>query len=150
MPFVMSSPITVRYAETDRMGVVYHANYLVWMEVGRTDYLAELGFPYGRLEESGVLFPLCDASMRLFHPSGYEDRLTVRTRLLKLQSRKVVFGYEIMRDGILTVSGSTEHICTDSRMKVRKLPPELYEVLSRAIDGTSEDVPAAKQDGAGA
>ncbi|MCE5270751.1 acyl-CoA thioesterase [bacterium] len=142
MPFETSSQITVRYAETDRMGVVYHANYLVWMEVGRTDFLAELGFPYGELEESGVLFPLCETSMRLLGPCRYEDRLTVVTRLTRLQSRKVVFGYRVLKAEELMVTGVTEHICTDRLMKVRKLPPDLYEALDRALDRTDEKLTA--------
>ena len=143
MPFESLSSIVVRYAETDRMGVVYHANYLVWMEVGRTDYLAALGYPYSSLEQSGVLFPLCNAAMRLFHPSGYEDRLVVHTHLARLQSRKVVFEYEVKKDNLLVVSGTTEHICTDCRMKIRKLPSGLFEALSRSIDGADEAVSPA-------
>jgi len=146
VPFETNSQIVVRYAETDRMGVVYHANYLVWMEVGRTDFLAELGFPYGALEESGVLFPLCEASMRLTSSCRYEDRLTVVTRLSRLQSRKVVFEYRVLKAGELMVSGVTEHICTDRLMKVRKVPPDLYESLSRALDGT-EGTPSGSSPG---
>jgi len=135
LPFETQSQIAVRYAETDRMGVVYHANYLVWMEVGRTDYLAALGFPYGQLEENGVLFPLCETSMRLFRPSYYEDRLVVVTRLARLQSRKVVFEYRVLKGDELVVSGVTEHICTDRQMKVRKIPEDLHRTLSQAMDG---------------
>ena len=89
MGLCTESKIVVRYAETDRMGGVYYANYLIWMEVGRTDYLAEIGFPYSSLERDGVLFPACNASIRLFRPSYYEDRLAVLTSVECLQSRKL-------------------------------------------------------------
>ncbi len=135
MALVTESEIAVRYAETDRMGVVYHANYLVWMEVGRTDYLARVGFPYSRLEEGGVMFPISSSSFRVSHPSRYEDRLVVRTRLVRVQSRRVVFEYELVRGELLLVSGQTEHICVDGRMKVRTLPRELQQALLASMDG---------------
>ena len=138
MGLCTESEIIVRYAETDRMGVVYYANYLVWMEVGRTDYLAEIGFPYSSLERDGVLFPACNASIRLFRPSYYEDRLGVLTSIESLQSRKVVFSYRVMRDDELVVSGKTEHICVDSRMRARKIPVKLFNALKVSMDGTGK------------
>jgi acyl-CoA thioester hydrolase len=132
------SKIVVRYAETDRMGVVYYANYLIWMEVGRTDYLAEVGFSYSSMERDGVLFPACNASIRLFRPSYYEDRLAVLTTIECLQSRKVVFSYRVMRDNELVVSGKTEHICVDSRMRARKIPAKLFKALKASMDGTGK------------
>jgi len=134
LPFSCESPVTVRYAETDRMGVVYHANYLVWMEVGRTDFLAELGFPYSRLEQEGILFPTSGCSLRIIHPTRYEERLVVRTFLAKLQSRRVVFDYEISRDHQLVVRGSTTRICVDPQMRVKTLPQPLHTALKRALN----------------
>ena len=138
MGLCAESEIVVRYAETDRMGVVYYANYLVWMEVGRTDYLARIGFPYSSLERDGVLFPASNASIRLFRPSGYEDRLAVLTSIESLHSRKVVFSYRIMRGDEFMVSGKTEHICVDSQMKVRKIPVKLFKALQASMDGTGK------------
>jgi len=132
------SKIVVRYAETDRMGGVYYANYLIWMEVGRTDYLAEIGFPYSSLERDGVLFPACNASIRLFRPSYYEDRLAVLISIECLQSRKVVFSYRVMRSNELVVSGKTEHICVDSRMRARKITAKLFRALKASMDGTGK------------
>lgn len=133
MSFSSESQVVVRYAETDRMGIVYHANYLVWMEVGRTDFLAALGFPYSRLEHEGVLFPTSDCSLRIIHPTRYEERLTVRTFLAAVQSRKVVFNYEISRDHQLLVTGATTHICVDPMMRVKTLPKPLHEALRQAL-----------------
>lgn len=140
MGLCTESKIAVRYAETDRMGVVYYANYLIWMEVGRTDYLAEVGFPYSSLERDGVLFPASNASIRLFRPSYYEDRLDVLTSIESLQSRKVIFSYRVMRGNELVVSGQTEHICVDSRMRVRKIPAKLFKALKASMDGTGKAV----------
>jgi acyl-CoA thioester hydrolase len=117
------------------MGVVYHANYLVWMEVGRTDYLASLGFPYSQLEAEGVLFPAVEAGIRLHTPSYYEDRLQVYTALSGVHSRRVEFSYRVLRDGQLIVEGRTVHICVDSGMKPRKIPSELYGILRKSMDG---------------
>ena len=115
------------------MGVVYHANYLVWMEVARTDFLAELGFPYSRLEQEGILFPTSDCAMRIIRPTHYEERLIVRTSLAAVQSRKVIFNYEITRDHHLMVTGTTTHICVDPRMRVRTLPQSLQTALKHAL-----------------
>ena len=136
VPLCTDSPIVARYAETDRMGVVYHANYLVWMEVGRTDYLSRLGFPYSKLEEEGVLFPAVEAAIKLHGSSYYEDRLSVLTTLESLRSRKVAFSYRVVRDGELLVEGRTEHVCVDRDMKVRKIPAQLFEALERSRNGS--------------
>jgi acyl-CoA thioester hydrolase len=135
MALAMESNIVARYAETDKMGVVYYANYLVWMEVGRTDYLASLGFPYSQLEDEGVLFPVSAARIKLHRPSYYEDKLVVSTVIESLRSRKVEFSYRITRDGELLVEGGTEHICVDGKMKVRKIPAPLCEALRQSFNG---------------
>ena len=134
MPFTSESHVTVRYAETDRMGVVYYANYLVWMEIGRTDFLAELGFPYSRLEEEGFLFPTSDCSLRIIHPTRYEERLAIHTSLVKLHSRRVVFNYEIAHDHQVVVTGTTSHICVDSHLRVKTLPQLLHAALKKALN----------------
>jgi acyl-CoA thioester hydrolase len=134
LSFSSESQVVVRYAETDRMGIVYHANYLVWMEVGRTDFLAALGFPYSRLEHEGILFPTSDCSLRIIQPTRYEERLVVRTFLAAVQSRRVVFNYEVSREQQVLVTGTTTHICVDSGMRVKTLPQPLYEALKQALN----------------
>ena len=125
--------IIVRYAETDQMGVVYHANYLVWFEAGRTDFLAELGFPYSKMEEQGYIFPASDASLRFYSGARYEERLKVVTKLGEVRSRGLSFSYEVVREGQRLVSGLTKHICADRNMKVQKLPPDLFRALENLI-----------------
>lgn len=127
--------IVVRYAETDQMGVVYHANYLVWFEAGRTDFLAELGFPYSKMEEKGYIFPASDARLRFYSGARYEERLKVITKLSEVRSRGLGFTYEVVRDGQRLVGGSTMHICADRKMKVQKLPQDLFRALENLIKG---------------
>jgi acyl-CoA thioester hydrolase len=77
----------VRYAETDQMGVVYHANYLVWCEIGRTDFIRALGTPYAQLERDGVLLAVSDAALRFHAAARYDDPIRVYTRLIDVRSR---------------------------------------------------------------
>lgn len=83
----------VRYAETDQMGIVYHANYLVWCEMGRTDLIRSLGMTYAEMERSGVALAVSDLSIRFHAPARYDDLIRVRTTLIDLRSRLVAFDY---------------------------------------------------------
>lgn len=85
----------VRYAETDQMGVVYHANYLVWCELGRTDLIRQLGMTYAEMERSGILLAVADLSIRYHAAARYEDLIRVRTTLTELRSRLIAFEYLI-------------------------------------------------------
>ena len=95
--------LRVRYAETDQMGVVYHAHYLVWCEVGRTDFIRALGVPYAEMERQGVRLAVADANIRYHAGARYDDRIRVETRLVEVRSRMITFGYRILRvaeDGV--------------------------------------------------
>ena len=87
--------IRVRYAETDQMGVVYHANYLVWCEMGRTDFIRDLGLSYAAMERSGVSLAVSELSARYHAPARYDDLIRVRTTLVDVRSRMIVFDYRI-------------------------------------------------------
>jgi acyl-CoA thioester hydrolase len=87
----------VRYAETDQMGVVYHAHYLVWCELGRTELMRSHGLPYSELEASGIMLAVSDASLRYARAARYDDVIRVVTRIEKVQSRTVTFAYTILR-----------------------------------------------------
>ncbi len=90
--------LRVRYAETDKMGVVYHANYLIWFEIGRTEYCRERGITYRDMEESGDAFlVVAESYCRYKAPAFYDDELIVRTHLTELRRRSMRFGYEIVR-----------------------------------------------------
>lgn len=94
---VCTSELRVRYAETDQMGVAYHANYLVWCEVGRTDFIRQLGVTYAELERQGVRLAVADVQLRFHASARYDDLVRIETRLLGVRSRMVTFGYEIFR-----------------------------------------------------
>jgi acyl-CoA thioester hydrolase len=117
--------IRVRYAETDRMGIVHHSNYLVWFELARSEFCRARGFSYLDMEEKDdALLVVAEAKCRYKSPSFYEDLLTVKIRVGEVRSRSIQFVYEIIRDsdGATIAEGETLHIVTDSQKKVKILP----------------------------
>jgi acyl-CoA thioester hydrolase len=102
--------LRVRYSETDQMGIVYHANYLVWFEVGRSELFRELDLPYTELEEQGLGLAVVDASCRYRKPSHYDDDLLIMTELDRMSSRSVRFHYHIYRGETLLAEGKTVHV----------------------------------------
>src|SRR5215813_829984 len=133
---VMDEPhealLRVRYAETDKMGVVYHANYLIWFEIGRTEYCRARGFSYRDMEESENAFlVVAESYCRYKAPAFYDDVLVVRTHITELRRRSLRFGYEIIResDGVVIAEGETGHVVTDGNSRVRSLPAAFAELL---------------------
>jgi acyl-CoA thioester hydrolase len=125
--------VRVRYAETDRMGVVYHANYLVWFEIGRTEYCRARGFAYRDMEENGNAFlVVAESYCRYKAPAYYDDELVVRTHITELRRRSLRFGYEIVRlsDGLIIAEGETGHVVTDTNGRVISLPEQYRELLT--------------------
>lgn len=109
--FIAEKQIEIRYAETDQMGVVYHANYLVWMEIGRTRLISELGFTYAGLEEQGYLSPVIDLSIQYKAAMRYGQVATVRTWVESHGKLRTVYGYEILHeDGTVAATATSEHI----------------------------------------
>jgi len=132
--------LRVRYAETDQMGVVYHANYFVWFEVGRVELLRQLGFSYRDMEQNDACFiAVVDARCRYKAPARYDDEIVVRTRLKNVRESLVHFGYEVVRvsDSVLLTEGETTHIVTDAGMKVRSIPEKYLKVFREAARITS-------------
>ena len=126
------APLRVRYAETDKMGVVYHANYLVWFEIGRTEFCRARGFSYRDMEENENSFlVVAESYCRYKAPAYYDDVLVVRTHITELRRRSLRFGYEIIRepDGTVIAEGETGHVVTDASGRVRSLPPAFAELL---------------------
>lgn len=119
--------VRVRYAETDQMGVVYHANYLVWFEVGRVEFIRQLGLDYAAMERSGALIAVVEASARYKLPARYDDELLIRTTLAHFRASIVRFRYQIVRaaDQVILCEGETTHIVVGRDMK-RAQMPELY------------------------
>ena len=134
MPNVHVSELRVRYAETDRMGVVYHANYLVWCEVGRTDFIRTGGMTYRQMEEAGVGLAVAEATVRYHAPARYDDLIRVETTLSDVRSRSVTFDYVVTRadDATRLVSASTRLVSVDRDGRTVALPLELRTMLERA------------------
>jgi acyl-CoA thioester hydrolase len=129
--------IRVRYAETDKMGIVHHANYLVWFELARSEFCRARGFSYKEMEEKdNALLVVAEAYCRYKSPAFYEDVLTLRTKLAEIRSRSIRFIYEIYRaaDQTLLAEGETLHLVTDENKKVRKLPETYRELLLTEIE----------------
>ena len=124
--------IRVRYAETDQMGVAYYANYLVWFEVGRSEFCREKEFPYADLEAIGYKLVVTDAHCRYRNAARYDEAITVRTWLKSLNSRMITFGYRILRKEREEViaEGETRHLCIDSNGKPKSLPKEFATRLT--------------------
>src|SRR5438874_11952746 len=117
--------LRVRYAETDKMGVVYHANYLIWFEIGRTEFCRARGFSYRDMEENEDAFlVVAESYCRYKAPAYYDDELLVRTHITELRRRSLRFGYEIVRvsDDQIIAEGETGHVVTDATGRVRSFP----------------------------
>jgi acyl-CoA thioester hydrolase len=125
----MSGEITirVRYAETDRMGLLHHANYLVYFEQGRTELLRAQGLAYRDLEDQGYLLVLTKAQVRYRSPARYDDLLTLRTILVRTTHVKIEHRYELLRDGELLAEGETTLGCVNRDGQVQLLPDFLRQ-----------------------
>lgn len=125
----------VRYAETDQMRVVYHANYLVWCEMGRTDLIRRLGTSYADIEKQGIALAVVDATIRYHAAAKYEDTIRVRTVVLDARSRSVTFQYTIenAETGARLVTARTTLASINGEGKLVAMPPELRKSLEGAL-----------------
>jgi acyl-CoA thioester hydrolase len=122
---VTETRVRVRYAETDQMGVVYYANYLVWMEVGRVDYCKAAGFNYRDMEiDDGVMLAVAEARCRYAFPARFDDEVLVRTWIAEANSRMVTFAYEMQlaNGGKKLAAGETRHVFCDRELKPCRMP----------------------------
>lgn len=124
--------ITVRYAETDMMGIVYHGNYLPWFEVGRTTLLKERGLPYRELEAQGYRLPVLEVGVRYFKPALYDDTLTVITRLKERPALRIHLDYEVRRGEELLVTGFTTHAFINNKGEPVR-PPADFAAKMRTL-----------------
>jgi acyl-CoA thioester hydrolase len=119
--------IRVRYAETDRMGLLHHANYFVYFEMGRTEFLRERGFSYREIEDSGHFLVIVEIGCKFKRPAHYDDLLTLRTTLERVTRVKIVHGYQVLRDGLLLAEGHSTLACVDREGRPQALPPMLSD-----------------------
>jgi acyl-CoA thioester hydrolase len=134
-PRVQTSEFRVRYAETDRMRVVYHANYLVWCEVGRTEYIRTVGVSYAELEARGLMLAVADASIRYHAPARYDDVVRVETTLSEVRSRTVTFEYLITdaATGSRLVSARTTLVSLDGEGRTVAMPADFRRLLEETM-----------------
>lgn len=142
-PLEVETLIKVRYAETDKMGIVYHANYLIYCEVARTQFLEQLGFPYTKMEEAGYLSPVIDINLKYGLPCTYGDTVKVLTSVTKLTPVRTEYSYRIFLEdedpetAKPRVTGCSTHCLvtadTFKAVNQRKLFPELFEAYKEAL-----------------
>ena len=142
---VTTHQVRVRYAETDQMGIVYYANYLVWFELGRVELLRSLGLAYSQLEkEHECILPVVEASCRYRSPARYDDEILIETRPALLRSSVLKFAYRILRkardgeENKLLAEGETVHVVCDDQLKKKPLPQHYAEAL-RALMAQHRD-----------
>ena len=134
--------VRVRYAETDQMGVVYHANYLVWFEVGRVEFIRQLGLDYKDMEqEDGALIAVAEVTARYKAPARYDDELVVRTSLAGVRGPIVRFRYVVVRpaDEMVLCEGETVHFVVGRDMKRREMPAKYAELFAAVMHRLQKD-----------
>lgn len=137
---ISKSKVTVRYAETDKMGIVHHSVYPIWYELARTDLSKQAGFPYSKMEEVGVMTPLVELNSKYYSPAYYDDNLIVTARVSKLTPARIVFYYEVFKENDMTKpinTGYTVHALVNMEMKpinTKKLFPEIYGAMEKMLE----------------
>lgn len=124
----------VIYGDTDKMGVVYYANYLRWFERGRSEFLRGCGLPYGGIEAQGFHFPVVEVNCRYVRPARYEELVLIETRLASVSRASLIFTYRIMRDGeeAPLATGSTKHACINAAGKILRIPDDVLRILQQS------------------
>jgi len=140
---LVRTPIEVRYQETDQMGVVYHANYLIWFEIGRTKFIEKLGFKYVDMEKAGVLSPVTDIHVSYKQPARYGDDVIVETWLDKYDGIRTIYAYRVLVNGETLVTGSSEHVIVKKDnfrpVTLRKYFPEWHKAYKNILDESTKD-----------
>ncbi|MFA9559593.1 acyl-CoA thioesterase [Evansella sp. AB-rgal1] len=135
---ISTENITVRYAETDQMGVVYHGNYLVWCEIGRTKLIEDMGYKYADVEKLGVLSPVTSVNMNYHFPAKYGETVTIQTWIEDYNGIRITYGYEIVNEaGVKCFSGTSGHVLVKKEsfrpISLKKHFPEWHEAYEKNI-----------------
>jgi acyl-CoA thioester hydrolase len=130
-PAISESLVRVNYSETDQMGVVYHARYLVWLDIARTEHLRQSGMSYRDLEAAGLRLAVSNVSIRYRQPARYDDPVRIRCWVREVASRRVDFGYAVehAEDGRLLATASTSLLALDAAMSLTRLPDRVRQAL---------------------
>jgi len=133
---VTETLLRVNYSETDQMGVAYHARYLVWLDIARTEHLRERGASYRELEAAGLRLAVSEVAVRYRQPARFDDRLRVRCWVRRRESRRVEFGYAVehAEDGRLLATAKVALLALDATMRPRRLPGEVEQLLVPVAD----------------
>ena len=128
---ISEKEIEIRYADTDQMGVVYHANYIIWLEIGRTKLIEDVGFTYAEMEKQGYLSPVTDISIQYKAAMRYGQKATVRTWVEEHGRLRTTYGYEILHeDGTLAAKATSEHVVVKKEtfrpVSLQKINPEWH------------------------
>ena len=136
--FISQTGLTVRYAETDQMGIVHHSNYPIWFEAGRTEFIKQMGMPYSKIEEIGAMLPLLELKCTFKGFAKYEDEIIIKTYIKEYTGTRLLFHYDVCKAGdekVIT-EGETLHVWTNINLKpvnIRKYRPEISELIEKAV-----------------
>ena len=136
---INETDVVVRYQETDQMGVVYHSNYFVWFEIGRTRLIEQLGFDYLAMEEEGILAPVIDIQASYKTPVRYGQTARVETKISEYNGFRVTYSYKVYtEDNQLSVTGTSTHVCVKKsnfrQISIKKHFPKLHETYLNAVE----------------
>ena len=136
---ISETKISVRYAETDKMGIVHHSVYPIWYEAARTEAIKNAGFTYSALEKNGIMTPLVELNCKYIQPAEYEDVLTITVEIAKLTPARIIFNYQVFKPGQIKPinTGSTSHAFVGKDLKpinLKKQFPEIFERLIELMD----------------
>ena len=131
--YINKTKLKVRYVETDQMGIVHHSNYYAWFEVGRTEYITQIGMTYKQMEEANIILPVVESSCKYMQGAKYEDIIIVETYMHELSGAKVIFNYNIIRESDVKIlaKGSTTHAFVNESFRVVNLKKANAEMWSR-------------------
>ena len=124
-----TTTIRVRYAETDKMGIAYNSHYLTWFEVGRTEYLREIGYTYNEAEKKGLRLPVIEAGIKYLKPALYDDVLVIKSFFGRKPGLRLRINYEIIRNDTMISAGFTEHVFTDENLIPKKPTKKLLNYM---------------------
>jgi acyl-CoA thioester hydrolase len=140
----VTTELRVRYSETDQMGIVYHAHYLVWFEIGRTEWCRAAGLPYADMERSGLFIPVTRVECTFRRRSSYDDPIRVATRMAQLGGRGCAFAYDVLNPaGDRLADGSTRHVFTDASGRPTRAGADVVEKLARYRDAPAQQTGAS-------
>ncbi len=136
---ISTTTLTVRYAETDQMGIVYHTNYGIWYEIARTNYIKDLGYNYSEMEKQGILLPVVDLNIHYISPTYYDDLIKIETTVSKLSGVKIEFSYKTYRNSETTPvnTGSSVHAFVGSDMNImnfKRKHSNIYTAINNSIE----------------